>query len=98
MQVLRFELLGRGIGYSASPAMMSAAFRALGLPHTYAIRDVTPEDLPAAVAGLRASDAGGANVTKPHKAAVARLMDVVSADAEQADAVNCVVRDGERLS
>lgn len=95
--MLRFELLGQGISYSASPAMMSAAFATLGLPHTYAIRDVAPADLPAAVDALRASGMGGANVTTPHKAAVARLVDDITPDAETADSVNCVVRDGDRL-
>ena len=96
-QVLRFGLLGQGIGYSASPAMMSAAFAALGLPHTFAIQDVAPDDLATAVTGLRASDFGGASVTTPHKAAVAHLVDEITPDAAQADAVNCVVRDGDRL-
>jgi len=95
--MLRFGLLGQGISYSASPAMMSAAFTALGLPHIYAIRDVAASDLPAAVSALRDPDSGGANVTAPHKAAVAHLMDDISPDAAQADAVNCVVRDGDRL-
>ncbi len=95
--VLRFGLLGQGIGYSASPAMMAAAFAALGLPHTYSIEDVPVADLPGVVEGLRAPDRGGANVTTPHKAAVAHLVDDISADAAAADAVNCVVRDGHRL-
>ena len=96
-QVLRFGLLGQGISYSASPAMMAAAFAALRLPHAYAIRDVAPADLPEAVAALRSADVGGSNVTTPHKAAVAHLVDDISPDASLADAVNCVVRDGERL-
>jgi shikimate dehydrogenase len=96
-QVLRFGLLGQDIGYSASPAMMSAAFAALGLPHTYTIEDVAPADLPDAVTALRDADVGGANVTTPHKAAVAHLVDDITPDAAQADAVNCVVRDGDRL-
>ena len=96
-EVLRFGLLGQGISYSASPAMMSAAFAALGLPHTYAIEDVATADLPAVVAGLRATDRGGANVTTPHKASVAHLVDDISVDAAAADAVNCVVREGDRL-
>ena len=49
------------------------------------------------VAQLRAGEAGGANVTVPHKAAVAALMDEVSDVAREADAVNTVVRDGSRL-
>jgi shikimate dehydrogenase len=95
--VLRFALLGQGISYSASPAMMAAAFSALGLPHTYGIRDVAPADLPAAVDSLRASDSGGSNVTLPHKTAVAHLVDDISPDAVAADAVNVVVRDADRL-
>ena len=96
-QVLRFGLLGQGISYSASPAMMSAAFAALRLPHIYAIEDVAVADLPSAVTALREPDVGGANVTTPHKAAVAHLVDDITPDAAQADAVNCVVRDGHRL-
>jgi shikimate dehydrogenase len=44
---LTFRLLGQGIAYSASPAMMAAAFAALGLPHRYVLADVAPEDVPA---------------------------------------------------
>jgi shikimate dehydrogenase len=94
---LTFRLLGQGIAYSASPAMMRAAFDALGLPHRYVLADIPPENLPAMVRSLRAPDAGGANVTVPHKAAVAALMDELSDDARAADAVNVVVRHGERL-
>ena len=95
--LLTFRLLGQGIAYSASPAIMAAAFTALGLPHRYQLADVTAEALPAAVASLRAANAGGANVTVPHKAAVAALVDELSDLARQADAVNTVVRDGDRL-
>jgi len=97
VEALTFRLLGHGIAYSASPAMMAAAFRALALPHRYLLADVPAEDVPAAVAELRSGDAGGANVTIPHKAAVAALMDEVSDVAREADAVNTVVRDGDRL-
>jgi shikimate dehydrogenase len=96
-EALTFRLLGQGIAYSASPAMMAAAFRALDLPHRYVLADVPPDDVSATVAGLRAIDAGGANVTVPHKAAVAALVDEISDVAHEADAVNTVVRDGHRL-
>jgi shikimate dehydrogenase len=94
---LTFRLLGHGIAYSASPAMMAAAFAALGLPHRYVLADIPPDEVPASVALLRGADAGGANVTTPHKAAVAALVDARSADAERAGAVNTVVREGDRL-
>jgi shikimate dehydrogenase len=94
---LTFRLLGHGIAYSASPAMMNAAFRALDLPHHYVLADVPAHAVASTVAELRSVGAGGANVTVPHKAAVAALMDEVSDVAAEADAVNTVVRDGDRL-
>jgi shikimate dehydrogenase len=97
MTPLTFQLLGSGIAYSASPAMMNAAFAALGLPHRYVLNDVPSESVASVVAELRAPDVGGANVTVPHKAAVAALVDDVSGIAREADAVNTVVRDGRRL-
>jgi shikimate dehydrogenase len=94
---LTFRLLGRGIAYSASPAMMTAAFAELGLKHRYVIEDVEPDDVASAVERLREPDSGGANVTVPHKAVVAGLVDELSEDAERAGAVNVVARDGRRL-
>lgn len=92
---LRFGLIGEHIGYSASPAMMTAAFAALGLPHRYGLIDLPESEVPAAVDALRQPDAGGANVTTPHKRLVASRMDELSPTAERAGAVNCVVpRDG----
>lgn len=94
---LTFRLLGHGISYSASPAMMTAAFTSLGLPHRYVLADVPADGVAAAVETLRRPASGGANVTVPHKAAVAALVDELSEVARQADAVNTVVRDGTRL-
>jgi shikimate dehydrogenase len=77
--------------------MQNAAFAALGLPHRYVLADVPADDVPAAVTALRDAAMGGANVTVPHKATVAALVDEVSDLAREADAVNTVVRDGDRL-
>lgn len=90
-------LLGSGIGYSASPAMHNAAFAALGLDWQYVLRDTTREGLPAAVAELRNGMLAGANVTQPHKASIAPLLDGVTPEAARVDAVNTVVREGGRL-
>ncbi len=92
-----FKLLGHGIAYSASPAMMNAAFASLGLPHRYALADIPEEDVPAVVDSLRSTDAGGANVTVPHKGVVVPLLDDVSDDAREADAVNTIVCRNGRL-
>lgn len=93
----RVVLLGWRIAYSASPAMQNAAFRAAGLAWTYELLDVPPEELPAAVRGLRDPAAAGANVTIPHKLAVMPLLDELEGDAGRAGAVNTIRRSGDRL-
>ena len=85
-------LIGHKISYSASPAMLSAAFAACGLDWRYSLCDVQAGSLPAVVAQLRSGELRGANVTQPHKAAVRPLLDVASPDVERVDAVNTVVR------
>lgn len=77
--------------------MHNAGFRALGLDWIYEVLDVSTDDLPAAVKGLRQPDVAGANVTIPHKQAVMQQMDVVDPEAVRARAVNTIVRDGDRL-
>ncbi len=95
---LTFRLIGRGISYSASPAMMNAAFEALGLPHRYVLTDVAAEDVAGVVDGLRSEDTGGANVTVPYKGDVVPLLDEISPTAREANAVNTIVcREGRLI-
>jgi len=54
--------------------MQNAAFAARGLDWAYVALDVPPEDLADAVRGLKALGFAGANVTTPHKLAVAKLV------------------------
>src|SRR5438067_2284465 len=68
-------LLGHPVAHSLSPRMQNAAFAARALDWVYVACDVDPDALPAAVAGLRALGFAGANVTIPHKGAVAELCD-----------------------
>jgi shikimate dehydrogenase len=91
------KLLGRHIYYSASPAMQSAAFAALGVPHTYELADVPVDGLPEAVAALRNEECLGANVTVPHKGAVLSLLDEVNPLGRRAKAVNTIVNRRGRL-
>ena len=53
--------------------------------------------MPAAVQRLRRPDVAGANVTIPHKLAVAAAVDELDAQAQATGAVNTVVNDGGRL-
>ena len=82
-------LLGHPVGHSLSPRMQNAAFAALALDWAYVALDVPPERLEEAVRGLAAAGFAGANVTAPHKLAVAKLVDT------DAPSVNTLVfRDG----
>jgi shikimate dehydrogenase len=68
-------LLGHPVAHSLSPRMQNAAFAARGLDWVYVALDVPPERLEEAVRGVAALGFAGANVTAPHKLAVARLLD-----------------------
>ena len=68
--------------------MHNAASAALGLDRVYVALRVAPAELAAAIRGLAALGFDGANVTIPHKAAVAALCDELGAEARDAGAVN----------
>ncbi len=90
-------LLGHGIGYSASPAIHNAAFASLALDARYELRDIGADNLAAEVEALRSSDRIGANVTKPHKVAVCRLVDELGPEVRGLGAANTIIRYGDRL-
>jgi shikimate dehydrogenase len=82
-------LLGHPVAHSLSPRMQNAAFAALALDWAYVALDVPSDRLAEAVRGLAASGLAGANVTAPHKLAVAEL---VGADVPSVNTL--VFRDG----
>jgi shikimate dehydrogenase len=82
-------LLGDPVSASLSPVMQNAAFAARGLDWTYVALRVAEDALADALRGLVALGFAGANVTTPHKLAVARL---VGADVDSVNTL--VVRDG----
>jgi shikimate dehydrogenase len=87
-------IIGDPVGHSLSPVLHNAAFSAMDLDWVYLAFEVPTEEVPAAVAGVRALGIDGLSVTMPHKAAVAALVDRLSPAAEQLGAVNTVVRRG----
>lgn len=68
-------LLGDPVAHSLSPLMQNAAFAARGLDWAYVPLPVTEDRLEEAVRGLLPLGFAGANVTTPHKLAVARLVE-----------------------
>jgi shikimate dehydrogenase len=84
-------LLGKPVAHSLSPRMQNAAFAARGLDWVYVACEVEPDELADAVRGLLALGFSGANVTAPHKLAVAELVKT------DAPSVNTLVIDGGRV-
>ena len=92
-------LLGHPVEHSLSPAMHNAAFRALGLPHSYEALDVSRDALAAAVERIRSGEVLGANVTVPYKEAVMTLVDTWDGPTAEIGAANTLSRtaDGKKI-
>jgi shikimate dehydrogenase len=97
MDIKRVGVIGDPVAHSLSPIFQQAGFDALGIPARYE-RWQTPEhELSIRIDGLRAPDCYGANVTVPHKVAVATLVDDLSSAARRIGAVNTVINQGGYL-
>lgn len=91
-------IIGDPVAHSRSPALHNAAFAALGLDWIYVPLPVAADEVPAAVAAVRALGLAGVNVTVPHKEAVLPHLDVLTPLARRVGAVNTIVnRDGRLL-
>ncbi len=86
-----YAILGDPVGHSLSPLMQNQAFEDLEIDAVYVPFHVQPENLPQALAGIRALQISGVNVTIPHKEAVLPLLDEVDPSARLIGAVNTIV-------
>ncbi len=90
-------IMGFPVSHSLSPVMHNAAIAALGLDYVYVPFPIPVEDLPTAIAGLKAiQSVQGFNLTIPHKVEVIPLLDEVLPIAKAVGAVNTVKRVGDR--
>lgn len=81
-------IIGDPIEHSRSPQMHNAAFAKAGLDYVYVPFHVRPDDLAHAIAGFKALNVVGINVTLPHKQAVIPYLTSISREAELVGAVN----------
>ncbi|RKN79056.1 shikimate dehydrogenase [Paenibacillus ginsengarvi] len=91
-------VFGDPIKHSKSPIMHNRAFRELGLNAAYAAFHIKPGRLKDAVAGIRAMQFRGVNVTIPHKLEVMDYLDEIHPDALAIGAVNTIVNDDGKLT
>jgi shikimate dehydrogenase len=90
-------VLGFPVAHSRSPAMMNAAFAALGLDWLYVKLPVPPERFAETVRALPGSGYRGANVTIPHKLAAHALADELTPAAAAIGAANTLTFDDGRV-
>ncbi len=84
-------------GHTRSPAMHTAAFRALGLDATYAAYDVPPEELETAMLDFRARKLRQLAVSIPHKETIMEWVDEIEPVGRAIGAINTVTRVSDRL-
>ena len=89
--------MGQPVAGNPTQFMMEKAFEAADLDWRYLTFEVRPDDLAAAVRGMRVMGFKGGNFTIPHKVAVIEHLDGLSEAAELMGAVNCIYRDGEKF-
>jgi len=90
-------VFGHPVSENPTVVMQEAGFQALNLNWRYLTIEVYPQDLGAAMQGVRAFNMKGINLTIPHKVEVLKYLDEVKPDAALMGAVNTVVRVGEKL-
>ena len=90
-------LLGHPVAHSVSPQIHNAGFAAAGVDAVYVAFDVRPEQIAAAIDGLRALGVLGANVTVPHKRAAFQLADARTPEAQAVGAANTLWWDAQTL-
>ncbi len=91
----RFAVIGDPIAHSKSPVMHAAAYRALGLEHTYEAVRVSEAQLRGVVDQLRAGVFDGLNVTVPHKQRVLAMVHDIDESAAMVGAANTLVRSSD---
>lgn len=95
---VRAWVIGHPIGHSLSPVLHTAAYRALGLDHTFERANVEAEHLPHWVEQIDRDTMLGLAVTMPHKRAIMGFLDVIDPLAQATMAVNTVVPAGRVLA
>ncbi|MCC8169372.1 MAG: shikimate dehydrogenase [Oscillospiraceae bacterium] len=90
-------IIGYPVEHSFSPKMHNFISERMGNDYTYSAWRVHPDNLEAAVNGIRALGIAGVNVTAPHKTEVIKYVDEVSEQARLLGSVNTVVNRGGKL-
>ena len=89
--------MSTGAAGNPTVVMIEAAFAYHGLHWRYVNMEVPPEELGTAVRGAKALGFRGFNCSLPHKVTVIQHLDGLGESAAVMEAVNCVVRRGDKF-
>lgn len=93
-----YGVIGDPIEHTLSPIIQNAAFKALDLDYVFLAFKVSPNQVDKAIAGMRALEIVGLNVTMPHKEAVIKNLDQIDENAKFLNAVNTIHnKDGQLI-
>lgn len=93
-----YGIIGYPVEHSFSPLMHNAAFSALKMDARYLAFLVNPDSIQQSIAGIRALNISGVNVTVPHKSSVIPFLDEVTPLAKMLGAVNTIKNAEGRLT
>lgn len=85
-----YGLIGEKLGHSLSPTIHGGVLKRLNENSTYSLFEIKRENLPAAVAGMKAMGCRGVNVTIPYKIEIMDCLDKISSEAEKIGAINTI--------
>lgn len=89
-----YAILGRPVQFSKSPNLHNAVFAHLGIDAVYVAHE--PDDVGAAIQGMKELGYAGANLTMPFKSEALAYLDEISDVAKEMNAVNTLTfRDGK---
>lgn len=88
----RYAVLGQPVIHSKSPRIHAAFADGLNQKLLYEACEIAPDELAAALSRFHAEGWQGFNLTLPHKTAAVRLCESHTEAAEQAGAVNTLIR------
>jgi len=91
-------VFGFPVKHSASPAMQNAGMAALGLDWRYVAFEVRPEELRPSLAGAKAMQFIGLNLTVPHKLLALDMVDTLDESGKLWSAVNTIQFEGRDKS
>ncbi|WP_022976683.1 shikimate dehydrogenase [Nevskia ramosa] len=91
-EVSRYGVLGQPVAHSKSPRIHAAFAKSLGQKLLYEAYEIAPDELGPSLTRFHGEGWQGFNLTLPHKTAAASLCESRTDAAEQAGAVNTLIR------